>query len=96
MQDWAREAFAAVEVQILAEVTAAVPPVAAQKLVDSAYRMRAADDATNLEWLKTPSKRHGPSTLAESVDKVRYLKDLGAHAWDLSGVSLAKQQAYAR
>ena len=49
-----------------------------------------------LEWLKTPSKRHGPSTLAESVDKVRYLKDLGVHAWDLSGVSLAKQQAYAR
>ena len=49
-----------------------------------------------MEWLKTPSKRHGPSTLAETVDKVRYLKELGAHAWDLCGVSLAKQQAYAR
>ena len=65
--------------------------MAAQKLVDSAYRVRPTSDATYLEWLKTPSKRHGPSTFAESVDKVRYLEDLGAHAWDLSGVSLAKQ-----
>ena len=96
LQDWARDAFAAVEAQILAAVNAAVPPGAAQKLIDSAYRERPTSDATYLEWLKTPSKRHGPSTFAESVDKVRYLKELGAHAWDLSGVSLAKQQAYAR
>jgi hypothetical protein len=35
----------------------------------------------------------GPSAAIDSaVDKVRYLKDLGAHAWDLSGVALAKQQ----
>ena len=91
LQDWARDAFAAVEAQILAEVTAAVPPMAAQKLVDSAYRMSAADDATNLEWLKAPSERHGPSTFAESVDKVRYLKNLGAHAWDLSGMHRAAE-----
>ena len=29
-------------------------------------------------------------------EKVRYLKALGAHDWNLSAVSLAKQQAYAR
>ena len=96
LQDWARDSFAAVEAQILIEVNAAVPPAAAQKLFDSAYRVRPTSDATYLEWLKTPSKRHGPSTFAESVDKVRFLKELCAHAWDLSGVSLAKQQAYAR
>jgi len=96
LQDWARGAFAAVEVQILSEVNAAVPPAAATKVIDSAYSARPGGDDTHLEWLKTPSKRHGPSTLAETVEKVRFLKVLGAHDWNLSAVSLAKQQAYAR
>jgi len=96
LQDWARDAFAAVEGQILREVNAAVPPPAAQKMIDAAYSARPGADTTHLEWLKTPSKRHGPSTLAETIEKVRYLKGLGTHEWNLSAVSLAKQQAYAR
>lgn len=52
LQDWAQEALATVQALILAEVSAAVPPMAAHKLYDSAYRMRAASDATYLEWLK--------------------------------------------
>jgi len=85
-----------VEVQILSVVNAAMPPAAAQKMIDAAYSTRPDTDTTCLEWLKTPSKRHGPSTLTETIDKVRYLKELGAHGWNLSAVSLAKQQAYAR
>ena len=96
LQDWARDAFAAVEAQILGAVNAAMPPAAVQKVVDAAYSARPGTDTTHLEWLKTRSKRHGPSTLTETVDKVRYLKELGAHDWNLSAVSLAKQQAYAR
>jgi len=96
LQDWARGAFAAVEAKILSAVTTAVPPSSASKVIDSAYGARPNGDGTHLEWLKTPSKRHGPSTLAETLDKVRYLKELGAHNWNLSAVSLAKQQAYAR
>ena len=96
LQDWARGAFAAVEAQILRDVNAAVPPGAASKVIDSAYSARPNGDGTHLEWLKTPPKRHGPSTLAETLEKVRYLKALGVHDWNLSAVSLAKQQAYAR
>lgn len=95
LQDWARGAFAAVEAQILGEVNAAVPPPAAQRVIDSAHSARPGSDSTHLEWLKTPSKRHDPSTLAETIDKVRYLKELGAQDWNLNTVSLAKQQAYA-
>ena len=95
LQNWARDAFASVEAQILSEVNAAVPPSAAQKVIDAAYSSRPGGDITHLEWLKT-SKRHGPSTLAETIDKVRFLKELGAHDWNLGAVSLAKQQAYAR
>lgn len=68
LQDWARSAFAAVEAQILSEVNAAVPPSAARKVIDAAYSSRPGADTTHLEWLKTPSKRHGPSTLAETLD----------------------------
>lgn len=96
LQDWARDAFAAVEAQILSAVNAAVPPAAAHKVIGAAYCARPGADTTHLEWLKTPSNRHGPSTLAETIDKVRYLKKPGAHDWILSTVSLAKQQAYAR
>ena len=96
LQDFARDAFAAVEAQILSAVNAAVPPAAAQKTIDAAYSARPGTDATHLEWLKTPSKRHGSSTLTETIDKVRYLKELGVHDWNLRAVSLAKQQAYAR
>jgi len=49
--------------------------------------------ATYLEWLKTPSKRHGPSSLAETLEKVHHLKSVGAQEWDLDAVALAKQQA---
>ena len=35
------------------------------------------------------------ASLAETLENVRYLKSLGAHEWNLDGVTLAKQQAYA-
>ena len=50
LQDWARDAFAAVEAQILSAVNAAVPPAAAQKVVDAAYSTRPGTDTTCLEW----------------------------------------------
>ena len=90
--DLARDAFAAVEAQILAHVSAAVPAATVQELSTLAYSVRPGTDATQLEWLRPPSKRHGPTTLAETLEKVRVLKALGAHSWDLSDVALAKQR----
>lgn len=81
LQDWARDAFATVEAQIFEVVNAAVPPANLQRLVESAYSIRPSSGTTHIEWLKTPSKRHGPSTLTEGLDKVRYLKSLGAQDW---------------
>lgn len=68
----------------------------AQHLIESVYSTRPGTEATHLDWLKTPPKRHGPGTLVDTLDKVRFLKSLGAHEWDLADVALAKQQAYAR
>jgi TnpA family transposase len=49
-----------------------------------------------LEWLKTPPARHSPSTLTETLVKVRFLKELGAHTWVLDAVPIEKQRAYAQ
>lgn len=48
-----------------------------------------------LEWLKTPPARHSPTTLTETLAKVRFLKELGAHTWVLDAVPIEKQRAYA-
>ncbi len=50
---------------------------------------------TNLEWLKTPPRRHAPSTLAEALSKIRSLKQLLVHQWAFDNIAFAKQQAYA-
>ena len=82
LQDRARDAFAEVEAQILAEVNAAVPPAVVQKLVESAYRPRAADDATNLEWLKTRADEtrepldHPLADRAGHVDRQAFVGEL--------------------
>ena len=49
-----------------------------------------------LEWLKTPPARHSPTTLTETLAKVRFLKELGAHTWVLDAVPIEKQRAYAQ
>jgi hypothetical protein len=94
--DWARDAFAKIEAQIVLCVADAVGRVKAAKLLLLVYALRPGTDVSRIEWLKTPPRRHSPTTLAETMEKVRYLKSLGVHEWDLSGVVLARQQAYTR
>lgn len=48
---------------------------------------------TVLEWLKTPPARHSPTTIAETLEKIRFLKELGAHTWQLDAVPMEKQRA---
>lgn len=95
VQDWARDAFASIEAEILRTIEAAVPASARQKCHESVYSERS-DGVTHLEWLKTPSKRHGPTTLSETLVKIRYLKSLGVHEWTLDAIALPKQRAYAQ
>ncbi|WP_157270902.1 Tn3 family transposase, partial [Azohydromonas aeria] len=94
--DWARDAFAKIEAQIVICVADAVGRANAAKLLLAVHAPRPGTDVSRIEWLKTPPRRHSPTTLAETMEKVRYLKSLGVHEWDLSGVVLARQQAYAR
>lgn len=96
VRDWARNAFAATETEVLRIIQATVPPTALKQCQDAVYSLRPDGADTHLEWLKTPSKRHGRRSLSESLAKIRYLKALGVHEWQLAGIAIPKQRAYAQ
>lgn len=52
-------------------------------------------EKTVLEWLKAGPRRHSPSTLAETLARIEYLKGLTADAWDLNEIPIARQRAWA-
>jgi len=95
VQDWARDAFASIEAEMLQTIETAVPAPARKACQESVYSSHS-HGVTHLEWLKTPSKRHGPTTLAETLTKIRYLKSLGVHEWALDTIARPKQRAYAQ
>ena len=95
LADLAREAFDATEAAMAATIEAGVGKAALLKAIDWCYATQSGGVGTRLEWLKTPPKRHSPSTMAETLEKIRALKELGVHAWPLDAVALSKQQAYA-
>ncbi|MBT2303890.1 Tn3 family transposase [Variovorax paradoxus] len=97
LRDAARKAFAVVERSAL-EVIEAVVSVSARTICQTILfeTIAGTEGQTVLEWLKTPAARHSPSTLAETMAKVRILKRLGAHEWNLDGIPAARQSAYAR
>ena len=95
LADWARQAFDATEAAMAATIEAGVGKAALLKAIDWSYAPKAGLMGSHLEWLKTPPKRHSPSTMAETLEKIRALKELGVHAWPLDTVALSKQQAYA-
>ncbi|RZL93179.1 MAG: DUF4158 domain-containing protein [Variovorax sp.] len=90
VQDWARDAFAAIEASVLSAMASEVSPSALRRCFESIHRQRPGAGCSHLEWIKTPSRDHG------HTEKIRYLKSLGVHEWSLAGVSLPKQHAYAQ
>lgn len=91
LADLAREAFDATEAAMAATIEAGVGKAALLKAIDWCYATQSGLAGTRLEWLKTPPKRHSPSTMAETLEKIRALKELGVHAWPLDAVAPSKQ-----
>ena len=94
LRDWSRTAYASIESAALAIIKTAAPPAQMNQCRAAIFEQR--EDTTVLEWLKTPVGRHGPTTLIEATEKIAYLKTLGAHEWQLDGITVARQRAYAQ
>lgn len=93
--DWARVAFDATEADMAATIESGLGKVALKTAIDWSYASHHRMVGSHLEWLKTPPKRHAPSTMAETLEKIRALKVLGVHTWPLESLPLSKLQAYA-
>ena len=96
LQDWARGAFAATEARMREAIAREFSPADVRRCLASVHSQRLEAGCSHLEWLKTPSGHQGPRTLAETLDKITYLKSLGVHMWSLADVSLPKLHAYAQ
>lgn len=94
--DLGRSIWAEIERSVLAMIEAEVPPKQREQAEAVLSTEHAAAAVTVLEWLKTPPARHSPSTMAETLEKIRCLKKLGAHQWALDAVPHEKQRAWAQ
>ena len=74
LADLARAAFDATEAAMAATIKAGIRKAALLKAVDWCCAPHAGLAGSRLEWLKTPPKRHSPSTMAETLEKIRVLK----------------------
>jgi len=90
-----RQAFDATEAAMATTIEAWLGKAVLLKAIDWSYASQDGTAASHLEWLKTPPKRHSPSTMDETLEKIRALKELGVNDWPLDAVPLSKQQAYA-
>jgi TnpA family transposase len=94
LQDLARSIWAGIEWDLLATIEAVVPLAQIAQAEATVFAQHATSGTTALEWLKTPPARHSPSTMTETLTKIRFLKDLGAHTWAFDAVPIEKQRAY--
>mgnify|MGYP000926614368 FL=1 len=67
VRDLARKCYASAEASILKQVRAAVPAQTISRCRSTIFGLHAGGPITVLEWLKTPPKRHGPSTLSTTA-----------------------------
>lgn len=96
VRDLARKCYESVEMSIFETITAAVDGLKVESCRNLVYGQMPDGSGTVLEWLKTPPKRHGPTTFKETLEKITFLKDLGVHNWALNQIPLEKQRGYAQ
>ncbi|MDN7535659.1 hypothetical protein QZM30_37200 [Burkholderia orbicola] len=95
LRDLGRAIWAEAERGLLAAIQATVSDAQLVRADAVLSTQHSTSGMTVLEWLKTPPARHSPSTITETLSKVRFLKSLGAQTWDLNAVPIEKQRAYA-
>ncbi|WP_367395129.1 Tn3 family transposase [Cupriavidus sp. Agwp_2] len=90
----ARSVWAGIERDLLVTIEAVVPLAQRAAAEAAVFAQHATSGTTVLEWLKTPPARHSPSTINETLAKIRFLKGLGAHTWVFDVIPIEKQRAY--
>ena len=96
LRDLGRSVWAEIESNTLALIKATIPETQLVRAYAALSSQHDAIGITVLEWLKTPPPRHSPTTLTETLEKIRFLKEIGVHTWALDTVPIDKQRAWAQ
>jgi TnpA family transposase len=96
VRDLAFRCYSVAEQAIYRAITTVIERDALDRCREAVFKVREGNAYTVLDWLKTPPKGHGPTTLDETLDKISFLKELNVHTWPLDHVPLEKQRGYAQ
>ena len=97
LRELAAKAFAHVEREAVRAMKRALSEKQLDFLLQSVLGDREDEKGrTVLGWLKQPPMRHSKKTRNATTEKIAYLKEIGAHKWDLKRISLKRQHAYSQ
>ncbi|MFZ6682218.1 Tn3 family transposase [Undibacterium sp. Tian12W] len=94
VRDLARRCYEAVEQAIAETIKLAVDETNITACRDAVYAPLPGTSMTYLEWLKTPPKKHSPSTYKETLEKISFLKAMHVDTWMFESIPLEKQRSY--
>lgn len=78
------------------EICRIVPEEKRNAWFDALLKKHGVGRMTNLEWLQAPLKKRSPSTMAEQMRKIEFMKELGVDQYTLSIVPYERQLDYYR
>ncbi len=90
-----RRAQRETEQALLVSIEAQVPEAQRLQWMNALATPRAEEGISHMEWLQAPPRRRSQKGLEAVVEKVDYLKSLGVADFELGGVRLELQRAYA-
>lgn len=95
LQDICRRAQQEAEDALLVVIDSLIPAEKRQQWIRVLSKPRDPEELSCMEWLQQPPKRRSRIGLSEVVEKIDYLKSLGVADFELVGIRLERQQAYA-
>ena len=97
LRDEARAAFAAQDAAAITAIREGVPERELKIALERVFAKRKGrGGGTILDWLRTPAAKQSQQTLNNTTHKVRYLKTLRVHEWNLARIPVARMNAYAQ
>lgn len=98
LRELAADAFMVTKQDTLRLIKKAIPAAQIKACCKAIFSLRSHGQRNEsvVRWLKTPPRRHSPSTLDETLKKIGFLKEFGTDTWALDAIPLAAQQGYAR
>lgn len=96
IRDFARRALSESEEGLFRLIAEQLPPSGFRRIEAEILRLHENTSWSNLEWLSQPPRRKSVNALRERIDRIEFLKGIGIHKLDLSGIAIEKLRSHAQ